>query len=182
MLTFLYIFLWIIVGLLLVALLYVLLVPFRLRIDSREGYVNLYWGPAASGGLYWQNEKLEETEVRFKVFFFGKKFNVLEILAKSKKDDAEKKKKRSKNKLSAIKKGNFRSGLAILKSFKVIHFELMIDTGDYCLNGMLVPINYINPLEKFPVTINFIGKNYLVCDIKNSGIRVLRSFIKHKIQ
>ncbi len=163
----------IIIALLIIFLVYVLLAPIALVINTDK---NQYF--IEQKGLLKAQLATDEKEVfkiRMKVFFFN--FNLYPLKkktsSKSKKKHVKLKRKRSK------KTVKFKRVMSVIKSFKIKKFHLELDSGDCINNAKLYPafafLNYMN----IDCHINFTGRNSLILAIENKPIRIIKSFINN---
>lgn len=163
----------IIIALLMLFLVYVLLAPIKLVIntDSNQYFVE------QKGLLKAQlaSHEKEIFKIRLRVLFFS--FNLYPLKKKASSTSKEKhrtlKRKRSKKTLK------FKTVMNIIKSFKIKKFHLDLDTGDCISNAKLYPVfaflSYIN----IDCNINFTGRNSLLLTIENRPIRIIKSFINN---
>ncbi len=71
----------------------------------------------------------------------------------------------------------FRTGLRLLKSFRIKQFLLNVDTGNCISNAKLYPVFAFLNYRVGGFNINFQGRNQLVLHIQNRPIHIIRSFI-----
>ncbi len=163
----------IIIALLILFILYLLLAPIRLIINTDK---NQYF--VEQKGLLKANLEADEKEVfkiRLKVLFFNFNFYPLK-----KKTSSPSKKKLIKPTAKRSKRSvKFKKVVRIIKTFKIKRFYLNLDTGDCISNAKLYPafalLNYFN----MNCHVNFIGRNSLVLAIENRPIRIIKSFINY---
>mgnify|MGYP001820375450 CR=1 FL=1 len=155
---------------LLALLIYLLLTPVSLFIDTRrDKYVIQQKGVVKASVL---GDKKEVLKVKLNVLFL--KFYLYPLRSsKSKSKPKIKGKKKSKKR----KFLSFKTGLKLLKSFKVKRFRIDIDTGDYIVNAKLYPaFAYLN-YKIGGFNINFQDRNQLVLHIQGRPIYIIKSFI-----
>ena len=162
---------YIILILVFLFILYLLLLPIVIVIDtiSDQYYVHLK-------GLAKANVIADEKElfkIKLKVFFFNFSFYPL----KKKKTTLDGKSKEKRVKKKSGRRVKFKTGLRVLKSFKIKQFYLNLDTGDCICNAKLYPIvAFLNHYEG-NFHINYQGSNQLVLVLENRPIRIIKSFI-----
>jgi hypothetical protein len=89
----------------------------------------------------------------------------------------------SDSKIKKQKKGSRKSMpwkklFAILRSFRVRTFELVIDSGSMELNGILFPVLYrIGRYTEQDIRISFTGETQAVIKLENNIARMVRAFI-----
>ena len=119
-----------------------------------------------------EGHKEEVLRIHLKIVFFHFYFYPLKEIGKSKKKDIEK-----KNNLKSTKRIGMRQGLRLLRSFKVKHLLLDIDTGDCVKNAQLYPYFAFLNYKIGTFHINFEGRNRMALCIQNTPINIIRSFI-----
>ncbi len=157
-------------SLLLLMVVYLLLMPIVLCIDTIKNlyYIQL-WGLAKAS---LQGDEEELIQVRFKVFFMDFSFYPL------RKFDSKKGKRSKEVQVKEKRKRmSFRTGWRLLKTFKVKRFLLNIDTGNCISNAKLYPLFAFLNYRMGGFNINFQGRNQLVLHIQNRPIRIIGAFI-----
>jgi hypothetical protein len=149
-------------------LLWFLISPLVLEIDSRKPAAMLKWVSIGKAIIWYE----EEWWVSFRVFFFRKKIRLSSIKRTQKKttDQPAKKTKRKT-------KGLFRKIVRVLRTCKVEEWQLAIDTGDYALNAQIYPLNFW-PVLHHHFGINFNDENYLYVKISNRPVRILYAYLR----
>ena len=149
-------------------LLWLLLAPLQLEIDSRKPGASLKWVSIGNATIWYE----EEWWLSFRVLFFHKKLRMASMKAKPKKAAARpvKKPKRSP-------KGLFKKMIRVLRTFRVKEWRLAIDTGDYTLNARLFPLNFQTGLSTH-LLVNFTDENYLYIRIRNRPLKMLYAYFR----
>lgn len=144
--------------------------PIVLFIDTATNqYYLQFWGLAKASI---QSDEEELIRIRLKVFFLNFSFYPLR--------KSGSKKTRKTKEVQVKKKGkrmSFRTGLRLLKTFKVKRLLLNIDTGNCITNAKLYPVFAFLNYKTGGFNINFQGRNQLVLHIQNRPIHIIRSFI-----
>lgn len=158
--------------LLFLLLIYLLVAPLVLYIDTVSNtYYFQYKGVAKATVL--ADEK-EVIKIRLHVFFI--RFNFYPLRKKKEAVDS----KRIENGESARKRKksiNLKTGLRLLKSFKIRKFLIDIDTGDCIANAKLYPFFAFLNYRLGGFRINFEGRNQLILEMQNRPIYLIKSFI-----
>lgn len=146
---------------------YVLLAPIALHINTtkNEYYVQLLGLAKAS---IEEHEK-ELLRIKLKVLFFNFYFYPLR-----KNDDRKKKIEKRKNRSRKI---GIQTGLRMLRSFKIKRLYLDVDTGDSITNAKLYPLFAFINYKIGNLNINFEDRNQMILYIQNRPIRIIKSFI-----
>lgn len=165
---------------LLALLLYVLLAPIILEVDSDADLYQLRYHKLASAKL-----SLDELEpiVHIDVLKWHRSFPLVKKTEKAI-EHGEKAQKLSKE--DKTRKRSTRIGKLLLKmagSFKVRYWYVTFDTGDMVLNGQLYPLVYLagRQLDK-PTVINFWGQNLIQVSISNSLAHMGWVYFKHQLK
>jgi len=158
----------ILLGLLFLVLLYLLLVPIELCLNTIKNQYYLQIHCLAKASI--EGHKEELLQIRLKVLFMNFYFFPLKLIGTPKTKKIEKSKPPRKR--IGIKKTT-----RVLKSFKIKQLLVDIDTGDCLMNAKLYPVfSFIN-YHKERFNINFEGRNQLVLHLQNRPIRIIKSFI-----
>ena len=149
-------------------LLYLLLAPFYLEVNSRENKCKVRFHRLAKARIY-----LSEESLFFELQIWGW-HNTIDLLAS--KDN------RVKVESAMAKKRNIRISIrkiyAVFKSFRLSTCSLTLDTGDMAMNGILYPMfKGLSKVMEKDIQINFYNKNEIVLVLKNNFYRVLRAYI-----
>lgn len=167
--------LFVLLGLLLVLIVYLLLAPVIVWIDtlSNEYYVRI---PGVVKMAVESHEK-ELIRLQLRVFFLNFYFYPLKWKKKKKKKDEIKEFKPKKDKKKKKKRMSLGKMVRLMRTFRVQRFYLNIDTGDYALNAKLYPVFYLLNQTKGHFAVNFEDRNQLSLVIVNRPIRIVKSFI-----
>ncbi len=156
--------LWfIIIGLLILLLIYLLFARLSINIDTAA---NQYY--IALNGvfrLYLEYDEIEVLKLRLRILHSDFNFYPLR---------KSKKKKRKKKRRSAL---SLKQTYHLIKSFKVRNVSVDLDTGNCITNAKLFPVFMCLNYSVGHFNINFEGKNRLVLLIENRPIRIIKSFI-----
>lgn len=163
---------WIILLLIILIPAWILLSPMEFKIDTRVPIIMIRWKAIGSAVLLFENE---EWWLKIRVLFFSKKWNLIQMFFSGKKKRAKINKKRRKENVRK-KKTLFRI-LKVLKTFRIVEWEIAYSTEDNVKNAYWYWLNFF-PLTRQHVHINFINENYLIVVIKNKIGRMLYAFIK----
>ena len=155
----------------LLLLLYILVLPIVLYIDTkRDQYYIQLKGIAKANVVSNEDDILK---VNLKVLFMSFHFYPFR-----KSEDSKKKVKKDKPKTNKKRrKFSVKTGLKLLKSFKIKQFFINIDTGDCIENAKLFPLFALLNYKFGGFKINFNGENQLLLHIENRLIRIIKSFI-----
>lgn len=160
---------WILLGIVLSVLagllLWLLLVPFELEIDTTKGVFRFEWKTIAR--VLWLPEEGWDV-VKVDAPFFHKKISSAAI--KSRRSPRRKVSpdapKPAPKRLAS--KWAWRVVPAVLRSFQVRRCVLWLDTGDYVRNAWLYPVFGLLQNQRIRVVVNFLGKNDLSVLVQNS--------------
>lgn len=165
---------WLLIFFFIGLILWLLLAPIRLILDSNNEVYYLQWYGIAKAGLVMLPDDLV---IRLRVFFWKKQFSVFEIKPSGKKkksiENIPKKKSKQKTNFKTWK----RRGITILKSFKVKIFRLNLDTDDFVHNSYLFPIFHLLNAENRRFQINYKGDLELLLVVENRLINIIKAFI-----
>lgn len=70
---------------------------------------------------------------------------------------------------------------SIMATFKIKHFILDLDTGNYPLNAQLVPVFTLMSRRTTSLKTNFMGKSYFSIVVENRLIRMMKPTFKYLI-
>lgn len=148
-----------------------LFVPIILFIDTNTNQYYIQFKGLAKVSVEANEEEI--LKLKLKVLFMNFDFFPLREHKKQiKKVDLTKvKPKKRQNRFS------LKTGVRVLKTFKIKQFVLNIDTGDCIYNAKLYPLFTFLSYRKGNFNINFVGRNQLVLHLKNRPIYILKSFI-----
>lgn len=161
---------WLLVPVfLLIVVLFLLLSPIVIDLNSETGKCELRWSGFGSMNLILKDEKIL---LRFRIA--GYRFTI---------DPAE-----GKNKLPRTKAGSEQrkrkmtlrqivsKSRALLQSFQVRDFHCDFDSNDYLLNSWLYPAAHLLDPSHRRWNINFNGRNAVALKIENNLWRLLRAW------
>jgi len=163
---------WIIVLLsLLFFICWLLISPVEVEIDSRIPRAKLQWVGIGTAVLWYD----DEWRLSMYILFFRKTIRFSKIKRKPKKkrpETATKKPKKRKNIRKQLTKA-----ARIIKTFRVIEWQLAIDTGDQTRNAQLYPLNFL-PGAFRHLDINFRNESYLYLKIRNRPWKMVYEFLR----
>jgi hypothetical protein len=163
---------WIIlVTFLLLVACWLFFAPIEFQIDTRVPHASVRWITIGNAILEYENERWI---LKLRLLFFYKQWDLGKI------DFAKKKKKRLKKvkpKKRSAKTKSIKKVLNVLRTFRVTHWEMAIDTGDVVNNAWLYPLNFYAPVHDH-LFINFSDDNYLLLEARNSPWKLAYSFIR----
>jgi len=145
--------------------------PIVMVIDTRGNQYYIHLKGLAKANVV--NDEKEIFKIKLKVLFFN--FNFYPLNKKTKVLYDNEKKKKPKKRYS--KQVSFKTGLRVLKSFKIKQFDMNLDTGDCICNAKLYPIFAFLNHYRGGFHINFQGRNHLILVLENRPIRIIKSFI-----
>jgi len=159
----------IIVTILFLLILWLLISPLLIEIDTRVPRAEMRWqsighATASYDGEWW---------LSFRVLFYHKTIRFTEIQAKP-----HKKKNRQKKSEKTVPVNRMLKKIAtVLKTIHVTEWQLAIDSGNYILNAKLYPLNYL-PHTAEHIHVNFTDENYLVLKARNRPWKILYAFLR----
>jgi len=160
---------WIVLIVLFGALLWLLVSPVVLEIDTRTPAATVNWRTIGDVQVWFE----DEWWLSFRLFFFRKTIRFADMKSKEK--------KKRPGRIKRKKKIDFRRMLRkigqVITSFQVMEWRLALDTGDNCRNAQLFPLNYL-PRSTDHLLINFMDENYLVLKIRNRPWKMLYAFLR----
>jgi len=160
--------------LLVACVVYLLLMPLELCIDSYRGRYYLRMGFLAR--LSVEKDHMELLKLHLKVLFLNFFWRPSDI-----KSWGRQKKKSPKKEKGGKKQGiPLARGRQLLQSFRVKAFRLELDTGNPVLNARLFPLSFLIEQRGGNVDINFLGRNNILLQIANRPIYILNAFINLK--
>ena len=165
---------WIILLTIILGLiLFVLVTPLIIRIDTRENIYLIRWAGLVRMQILPDTDKLLVINVRS--LFWNKDFYPLtKRVAKEQKDEPAKPSKKKKRSLRYMS----RRAWHVLRSFRVRQFSVDLDTGDYIWNAYLYPVFWFLNTRKRHLYINYEGRVTAKIEIRNRLIRMLYAFIQ----
>lgn len=146
-----------------------LLSPVIVEIDTREARAELRWFGIGAVKIWFE----EDWWLSFSILFYRKTKRFSELNLKSKKTKGERVKKRKRK----IKPRRLlKKMIRLIRTFKIVDWEVAIDTGDFARNAQLYPLNFI-PFSHNNLYINFMDQNYLVLRVSNRPWKMLFAFL-----
>ena len=167
---------WTILILLFSFLIWLLITPIRLIIDSSQNKYLLQWIGLGRIALI---ATKEEWFFRLKIGFWGKKISFQSIMNEWTKEDKTKEDKKvpTTNKKSSFFK-SMKKVRQVLKSFNVKTFKVDIDTDNYYLNALLIPaFQLFHKDNQHRIAINFRNQNNVHVNIENRLVKVIYSLL-----
>lgn len=149
--------------------LWLLFTPIIIEGDTRVPYLRFRWRGIGKAEITYQENWL----LKWRLLFFGRTIDLEKSSAKriSKKTVSHQKKKK-------MKAGTMlRKMVRIIKTFRVDHWQLALDTGDNTLTAQLYPVNFM-PGMKGHLEVNFNGVNYFRFRIRNRAWKILIAYLK----
>ena len=155
-------------------LIYMLLMPLELVIDSYTGQYYLRAGFLARLSL--EKDRLELLRLHLQVFFlnFYWRPSELQALGRQKKQSKVETKGRKKTRMTLIQVRG------VIRSFRVKVLQLEIDTGNPILNARLLPLTFMFGQRTRQIRINFRNRNFILLHLVNRPIDILKAFINPK--
>ncbi|MCD4747305.1 MAG: hypothetical protein K8R58_13485 [Bacteroidales bacterium] len=116
--------------------------------------------------------------LKMKIFFISFMFEPLKFMDKKK--IKVKKKKKKKQKKIFIKQIYLiiKFVLKIIKCFKIKKLNINIDTHNYYINSLLIPVTYIVNSPNVESSVNFNGINNVVIILESRTYKILMNLIK----
>lgn len=170
---------WVFLSIFLAAIFWLLWAPIRLEINTWKGIYQIGW--TGLGTLNWLPEEgLDVIETR--LFFWKKRWVLSEVQSKQ----ADTKAKPEPVKSKAVKKPQRKFAWwpmvkKIVRTFKIRHCQVWLDTGDYLWNAWLFPVAWLFQTPNSGVWINFQGKNEGALLVENRLGRLLWAFISSRV-
>jgi hypothetical protein len=155
-------------------LVYLLLMPLELCIDTfREKY---YLRMGLLARISVEKDPVELVRLHLKVLFMHFSWRPADLRSwGSKTKKTTKKAKKTKKRHMTLARG-----MQLIQSFRVKAFRLELDTGNPVLNAQLFPIFFLTGQQGGDVGINFLGRNNILLQITNRPIYILNTFINPK--
>ena len=167
----------IIILIILLPLVWLLLAPIQLVINSKRDIYRIVWKGVAGAELIPVPGNLL---LRFNILFWRKEIDAMAELARQQdkpKAPEKKKKKKGRSKGWLSFKKIKRKGIRLLKSCNVKALRLNIDTHDYIYNSYLYPIFYLLDRGKKRLSINYTGESEVLLVVENRLYRMLIALI-----
>jgi hypothetical protein len=168
---------WLIpVILLIIFLLWILLVPVILYLDTPDNRYFVSLPGIIKASIVPSGELFL---IQGRVFFFPFRFDPFKARKKKKVRKEKKIKKKKKSKKRSFSLSLVRD---LFRKISVRKFSLDIDTDDFMLNARLIPLFSLVNSENIQLSANFEGKASLVLDMRTRIGSLLMAFIKHQIK
>jgi hypothetical protein len=155
-------------------ILFLLLSPVRIELDTRIPFGRIQWWGVGRVELYHDKQWI----ARLRILFFKRIFYLEKI---TKAGGAKRKKKKREPGIPKKRGMSLRLLLTkmkrVLRSFTIEKWQLAIDTGDATLNARLYPLNWI-PVLQGHLFVNFNGDQHFHCRIRNTGWRLLWAWFR----
>ena len=163
--------LWTVLGILLfLFMLYLLFVPLDIVINvAKNQYFVRIWGLAK---VALEGHETEFLRLKLNTLFTRFYFYPLRKKKKEQKKKIDKKSGKRRNIQS-----NLKSGLQVLKSFKVKKLLVDIDTGDCIENAKLYPAFAFLNHHVGTFQVNFDGRVNMVLHLQSRPVNIIKSFI-----
>ncbi|MBT8222174.1 MAG: hypothetical protein KJN96_03290 [Eudoraea sp.] len=169
---------WIIAGLLLLILLYLLFAPLVLYLNTDEQAYFVQLKGLAKASI--EGDKREFLKIRLDTLFSHFYFYPLRR-KKVKKADQKKEKAQQKKSLTKIDQRKInryaRIGRGLLRSFELKRLEVALDTGDCIQNAKLFPVFAFLDFYVGDFNINFQNHNRVVLHLQNRAVNIIKVFI-----
>ncbi|MFH0757042.1 MAG: hypothetical protein V2B15_07130 [Bacteroidota bacterium] len=169
------------ISVLVLTLLWILLGPVIIYMDTRENRYQLGLPGIIKAAVVPAEEIFY---IRGRLFFFP--FHLHPFRPKRKKSrntEGVEKKKRSRGKRRPFKlSGGMKPGKHILAAFRVRKLDLDVDTDDFMLNAWLVPAFTAVNSERVHMQVNFEGKASLMLDVRTRLGALAWALIRTKYQ
>ena len=162
-----------IVGLILLMVVYLLTAPVVFEVDSERSLFRVRFHRLASAKI-----RLADSSIFLDLNIVGWKMpmDLLRPKAETGKARQMTPEKPPRKKSRHIP---FRKIRAVIRSFRIKKCEMIIDTGDMPLNGMLFPVCYWLSLRSGKTFgMSFTGENVIQLEIQNSMGRMLSAYIR----
>jgi hypothetical protein len=157
--------------LLLLIIIWLLLSPIELFIDTKVSELYVRWIGIGRAMIVYEKE---DWWLKVQFSLFKKKWSLIEMVTKSTKKGKKAKPTRKKT----IKKKNWLPKiLNMLKTFRITKWQIAIDSGNNVINAWMYPLNFF-PYTYQHLFVNFNEENYLALIIRNVPLRMLYAWIK----
>ena len=163
---------WIVLVIfLLVLICWIFLAPIEFQIDTRVPHARVRWISIGNAVVEYLDDRWV---LKLRLLFFYKQWELGKI------GSAKKKKKRlqkPKSKERRVKTKSIMKVFHVLRTFRVTHWEIAIDTGDVIENAWLYALNFYAPVHRH-LFINFSDENYLLLEARNTPWKLAYAFIR----
>lgn len=155
-------------------LVFLLLSPFELRVNTWSEEYSLRWRGIASARL---TGTMKDPLLRVWLLGWRREFHLLDMTGRT---EEKKEGKDGKGKKAARKRPQWFTWNMIrrlLRTFRVRRFHLLLDTDDYVMNAFLFPVFYRFSGRNRQLHINFNGRTELAMEVTNRIWSLLWVFI-----
>jgi hypothetical protein len=155
-------------------LIYLVLMPLELVVDSYAGQYYLRLGFLARLSL--EKDPLELLRLHLQVLFlnFYWRPSDIRVWGRQKKQSKVQTRGGKKPRITLIQTRR------LIRSFRVKTLCLEIDTGNPVLNARLIPLSYVLGRRIGTIGINFRNRNFILVHVVNRPVNILKAFINPK--
>lgn len=146
-------------------LIWLLISPLKISVDTRVPYSQVKWVSVGEAGIWYD----ENWKIKFRILFFRK---TIEFGQEKKKITSKKKSAKPKKRKITVQKT-----IRLLKTFKVKRWNLAVCNEDYTKTALLYPLNFLRPFQNH-LHINFNEENYLFIEITNRPWKILLAMMR----
>lgn len=145
--------------------------PLELQIDTKTPHASFRWINIGKAMISYERDRWW---VSIRILFFYKRWELEKLIFRKRK----KRKTGKRIKKETTRRTDWlRKIVNIIKSFKVVKWQVAIDTGDTTENAWLYPLNFLPDTRKH-CYINFSDENYLMIKIRNAPWKVVYALFK----
>jgi hypothetical protein len=141
-----------------------------LEVDTRIAKAELHWRGIGSVKVWYE----DEWWLNINTLFYHKTIRFVEMRARFHKAK-RRKVRRGSNRFKMIR--ILRKSIRVIQSFRVIEWQLAVDTGDFSSNGRFYYLNFLKPTFGH-LHVNFSDENFLVLKIYNYPWKMLYAFMR----
>lgn len=166
---------WILLGLFLLLLVYLLTAPIWLEIDTVKQHFRIRFHRLLIISLILNGETLQP-----EVSFLGIK-RKLRADSNGEKTGLQKPQPAPKQAVDPFRLNRLpvKKLMAVLRSFRVKELVLHFDTGNHPLNGLLYPLSeWLRGRTKHDIRISFTGERKLILRVRNNLLRILWAYVR----
>ena len=162
------------IALLVALLLYFILAPFFIEIDSTRSLLRLRFHYLASAAITANKDSIF---LRFRIAFLHKNIDLLKAHSNRKSTSIAVKTNTTRTKKVVVPSA--KQVISVLRSFRVQRCHISIDTGSMPLNGVSYPGLYcLSMMTGKHIMINFTGENIVILKIRNNIGNMLWAFLR----
>jgi hypothetical protein len=168
---------WVLLALMLFLAITLLFAPIRLYVNTRSNTYFASWGDVVKAAAIPAEDDLE---FRLSAFGIGKRFSLLQLLAKPRKHKKEKSKKKKPRKTFKT----FPRHLIgpIIRSFKIKQLYANLDLNSVYWNAWLYPWGHIFQHEHIQWSTNFEGKQEFILEIVNRPFWFIQQILRKQLK